>query len=211
MNLEYTKRDSRHQVLESIKLSGPQTTDELSNTLALSLMAIRQHLIALERDGFVHHRPEKRGVGRPSFVYSLTDHGDALFPRNYAQLTNELLEIIRELDGEAGIERIFKHRNARLVAAYRKRMLDKDLKGRVKELALIRSEEGFMADLECLDEDAFVLRELNCPVFQVAGQCSQVCFYEQELFGQVLEGVKVHRETHILSGDQKCTYLIRRI
>ncbi len=161
MITESPKQETRRQILESLKFSGPQTSKDLNTKFALSLMAIRQHLITLESDGFFLHWSEKRGAGWPSFVYSLTIRGDTLFPRSYAQLTNELVDIIRELDGEAAVDRIFKHRTAQLEALYRMRMPQDDLKGQVQELALIRSEEGFLADWEQLDDEAYVLRERN--------------------------------------------------
>ncbi len=38
----------------------------------------------------------------------------------------------------------------------------------------------------------------------------QACIVEHELFCQVLDGANVTRETHILSGDLSCTYVIKR-
>ena len=203
-------QDTRENILYLLKIGGPKTIDDLSQTLKISSMGVRQHLISLEDEGFVRHRTERRGVGRPCYLYSLARSGDELFPRSYAQLGNNLLDTIRDLDGEVGVEKIFKRRTEKLAVQYQTRIAGKSLVDQVKELAQIRTEEGYMAEWEMRDEDTFVLHEHNCAILQVACNCTQACDYEKMLFRQVLDGAEVNRESHIASGGQKCTYVIQR-
>jgi predicted ArsR family transcriptional regulator len=203
------KEDTRHKILELLKVGGPQTVDELSAKLKISSMGVRQHLVSLESEGLIEHHSEKRGIGRPSYVYSLAEQGDELFPRRYAQLALDLLETVRALDGREGLERLFEARIQQNARRYLARLEGKSLKAQVRELARIRTEEGFMADWRTLDENTFRLREQNCAVYRVACNCEEICVYEQELFNRVLAEAEVRRETHILAGDQSCTYTIR--
>ncbi len=207
---DHRKEDTRHKILELLKTGGPQTVDELSAKLKISSMGVRQHLVSLESEGLIQHQSEKRGIGRPSYVYSLAEEGDELFPRRYTQLAIDLLETVRGLDGEQGLERLFEARIQHNARRYRERLKGKSLKAQVKELARIRSEEGFMADWRSLGADTYRLRELNCAVYQVACRCEEICAYEEALFKRVLKGAEVRRETHILAGDQSCTYTIRQ-
>ncbi len=202
---------TRHRILHLLKVRGPRTTRQLAEALALSSMGIRQHLISLEGSGWVRRHLEQRGVGRPQFVYALTEHGDEQsFPRAYASEMNGLLRAIEELDGAAGLDKVFEERTQQLASAYRARISSDDLEERVRALTSIRTEEGFMAEWEKNGEDTFILHEHNCAVYQVASSCDQVCFYEQELFCRVLDGADVTRISHILSGEPRCTYLIQR-
>jgi predicted ArsR family transcriptional regulator len=121
-----------------------------------------------------------------------------------------LLEAVQDLEGDDGLERIFERRSEKQAVGYQARISSEDLEERVSELAVIRTEEGFMADWEKVSDDLFFLREHNCALYQIAGTCAQVCAFEQALFHQVLEGADVIRERHILSGDLTCTYAIRR-
>jgi predicted ArsR family transcriptional regulator len=179
--------------------------------LAISSMGIRQNLISLEAAGWVRHYQKQRGVGRPGFVYALTEKGDEEhFPRTYASETIALLEAVQDLEGEGGLKKIFERRTEKQAASYRTRISSEVLEERVSELAAIRTEEGFMAEWEKVSDDLFFLREHNCAIYQIAGECVQACAFEQELFHQVLEGADVTRERHILSGDLTCTYAIRR-
>jgi predicted ArsR family transcriptional regulator len=88
-------------------------------------------------------------------------------------------------------------------------MKGKDLSGRVRELARIRTEEGFMAEWEKRAPGTYLLREHNCALYQIALCCEQACVFEEKLFRDVLEGAQVTRERHILTGAQCCEYLVR--
>lgn len=208
--LEHQMPDTRRKILQLLKFKGAMTADELSEALKITSMGVRQHLTTLERDGFIKYQTVQRGMGRPSHVYTLTESGDELFPRTYPRFINSFLKAIRALDGEEGLERIFKKRTDQLKAQYRARLADKDLEAQVKELAQIRTEEGYMADWEKLDENTFVLCEHNCAIYQVASHYSQACTYELELFRRMFKEAEVTREKHMVKGDLTCTYTIRQ-
>jgi len=207
---ECKMQDMRHRILQLLKLKGPLSADEMRQELKITYMGVRQHLTPLEHDGLIRYHTEQRGKGRPTNVYSLTELGDEIFPRTYSQLTNNLLDTLRVLDGEDGIERVFGKRTEWLEAQYKARMVDKGMEDQVQELAQIRTEEGYMADWEKLDQNIFVLWEHNCAIRQVARHCAQACSYELELFRRVLDNAEVTSEGHIVAGDRACTYQIRR-
>ena len=95
-----TLAPTRRQILESLKKRGELTADELSNQLQLTTSGVRQHLVALTSDGLVAHRQVREGPGRPRHCYHLTAAADALFPRAYSDLTNELLGYASDDDPE---------------------------------------------------------------------------------------------------------------
>jgi predicted ArsR family transcriptional regulator len=202
--------DTRRRILEYLKQEGPLTAEALGKLLNITSMGARQQLHALERDGLVKHQIKQKDMGRPGYYFALTSLGDELFPRTYPQMANSLLETVRMLDGEKGIERLFRKRTENLASQYRARMANKNLEEKVKELAAIRSEEGYMADCQKINKNTFRLREKNCAICQVASQCNQACTFELDLFRKVLPDTEITRETHILQGDRNCTYLIRK-
>jgi iron-sulfur cluster biosynthesis transcriptional regulator SufR len=210
MALQRIKSETRRRILELLKLRGPQTADRLARELDMTAMGVRGHLAALERDGLVTHRAEKRRMGRPAHVYALTELGDELFPRTYPQLAVSLLESLKALYGEQAIGRLFEMRNESLISQYRARLDGKSLKERVAELARIRTEEGYMADWEALDDGMFLLKEHNCAICQIARRAPQACQAELELFRQALPDAEVTRDQHMIQGDRMCAYVIRR-
>lgn len=205
-----TNVDTRRGIVRLLKLRGPMMANQLGEHLEMSTVGVRGHLTSLQRDGLVSVQAERRGVGRPRYVYSLTDQGDELFPRTYSQVANGLLDALRSLDGEGAIDRVFEKRTEWLAAQYSSQMADKGLSGRIENLAEIRTDEGYMADWEQVDEDKFLLREQNCAIFQLANKNAQACSFELELFRRVLHGATVNRADHMMTGDRMCTYVIRR-
>src|SRR6516165_772911 len=89
---------TRRRILELIKKAGESRAEEIAGRLGISVQGTRQHLTALERDGLIEHRQRRNGLGRPKYLFELTAAGDSLFPRNYADLTNELLDYVQDED-----------------------------------------------------------------------------------------------------------------
>ncbi len=201
--------DTREKVLNLLKVRGALTADQIADELGITSVGVRRHLITMERDGLAKYKVEQRGQGRPGFVYSITEQGDEFFPRTYPQLANSLIETVQALYGNEGIEKLFDKRTEELSRQYQERLASKSLSERVAELAKIRSEEGYMAEWEALDERTLVLREHNCAICQVAKKCQSACSHELDLFKKVLGTADVTREEHIIKGDKMCAYVIR--
>jgi predicted ArsR family transcriptional regulator len=78
---------------------------------------------------------------------------------------------------------------------------------RVRELAVIQDELGYLANAEVDFDGTIRLREHNCAILDVARGERSACEAELDLFRDVL-GADVVRETHIASGDRCCSYRI---
>ena len=78
---------------------------------------------------------------------------------------------------------------------------------RVRELAVIQDEAGYLAEAIIGGDGTIRLREHNCAIFHLAREAGSCCDAELALFGEVL-GTKVVRETHIAAGDRSCTYRV---
>ena len=79
-----------------------RSVDELAQALDLTHTAVRAHLAALERDGLVQQRSERRGNRKPSSVYDLAPAAEFLFPQSYGQLLEVLKERITILTQDLG-------------------------------------------------------------------------------------------------------------
>src|SRR5207248_2931232 len=142
-----TLAPTRRQILESLKKRGELTADDLADQLQLTTSGVRQHLVALTSDGLVAHRQVREGPGRPRHCYHLTAAADALFPRAYSDLTNELLGYASD-DDPALVERLFERRRKRRVEDAKQRLTGKDFPHKVEELARILDEDGYLGDFQ---------------------------------------------------------------
>ena len=198
---------TRRQLMHLLKTRGDSSVQDLSDALGITEMAVRRHLQTLERDGLVSVTITRRSVGRPAYRYALTERAEELFPRNYAQLTLDLLEELEELGGAETVERVFAGRRDKLEARLKDRLQGKTLRDKVAELAAIQSSSGYMADWE-EDGDGFLLHEYNCPIAAIAGRYRQACRCELNLFESLLDAEVVRTEC-LAEGGMRCTYAIR--
>lgn len=203
-------RTPTERILFQIKTRGPADTVALARALGVSRQAALQHLERLVADGLVEHSDERRGVGRPRRIWSLTEAAQARFPDTHAQLTLEMLEAVRAEFGEAGLERLVARREAATARGYAAAMAKAEsLEARVTRLSEIRTAEGYMADWSPDPGGGFLLVENHCPICAAAAACQGFCRAELDVFRQVLgPGVEVERVDHLLAGARRCAYRI---
>src|SRR5215467_3390745 len=98
---------TRGQIVTLLRRSS-HTVDELAQELHLTHTAVRAHLAALERDGLVQQRSERRGSGKPSSVYDLTPAAEYLFPKSYDQLLDQLLDILDDRNSAGDVDTLLR-------------------------------------------------------------------------------------------------------
>ena len=199
------------RVLGIIKRRGPQRAADLASALGVTAEAARQQLIQLAQAELVSSETPKRGVGRPSRVWSLTAAGHARFPDTHAELTVQLIGAIRGELGERALDRIIGARQEGIRQSYRAALEGaRTLGARVARLAEIRAREGYMAEWR-RDGDGFLLIENHSPICAAATACQGFCRSELEIFRDALGGdAEVERVEHLLAGARRCAYRITR-
>lgn len=199
--------DTRREVLRLLKLRGPLPIQDMAGKLDMTASGVRQHLSSLERQGAVTHEKLRNGPGRPRHVYRLTPAGDALFPRRYGELANELLGYVEDEDPEL-LDTLFERRRQRRIEDARKRLKGLERAARVEELSRILDEDGYDARARIETDGRCTVVERNCAVRGVAERYRQACRSEIEFLRAVLPGACVERTSHIVAGGHACSYRI---
>jgi len=203
-----TLAPTRRQILEALKKRGEMSADELAAQLTLTTSGVRQHLVALTSDGLVAHRQVREGPGRPRHCYHLTPAADALFPRAYSDLTNELLGYASADDPEL-VDRLFERRRKRRVDDAKERLADKTFEQKVEELAGILDEDGYLADFQRQDDGTFLITEHNCAILGVARRYGQACSSEIGFLREALPEASIERIHHMIAGAHSCAYEVK--
>jgi predicted ArsR family transcriptional regulator len=206
------ERKTRRAIVKLLKTEGPLGTAQLAESLGLTAMAVRLHLYALQEEGMVTAEDRPVPVGRPAKFWRLTREADRHFPEAYAELSVALIDAMQETFGAEGLGRVLASRCARQREEYVKRIRTADpLEKRLKDLAQVRTEEGYMAEVRADEEGGgFLLVENHCPICAAANACQGFCSTELDLFRSVLgPSVEVERVEHIVSGDQRCAYRVQ--
>jgi predicted ArsR family transcriptional regulator len=107
---------------------------------------------------------------------------------------------------------VFAARRRQVGDRIRRRMAERLPEGagvaeRVRFLADLQDEAGYLAEAVVADDGALRLREHNCAIDKIARRTTVVCDAELELFRELL-GPGVERESHIASGDRCCSYVV---
>jgi DeoR family suf operon transcriptional repressor len=198
---------TKRALLNHLKKRGDLSADELASSLDMTVSGVRQQLSALQRDGLIAFDEVRSGPGRPRYVYRLTSAADGLYPRAYAEITNELLEYVEDADPEL-LEAIFDKRRERRIERAQTRMANKAFPQQVQELAKILDEDGYLADYTELDDGTWLVTEHNCAIFGVAMRYGQACSSEIEFIRAVLSNAQIERVSHMVAGEHHCSYRI---
>jgi predicted ArsR family transcriptional regulator len=202
--------DAKRRIVETLKRIEGATASELAEQFGLTDTAVRQHLDGLEQLGLVsRHAMVSEGRGRPPVRWVLTPAAAELFPDRHADLTVDLIESIRTALGDDALDAVVRTRAERQLAAYQAALPQAvDIELRVRNLAELRSTEGYLAEWS-RDGDQLVLTEHHCPIHDAAATCPSLCGAELELFRSTLgPEVSVERDQHVFDGHLRCSYRI---
>jgi DeoR family transcriptional regulator, suf operon transcriptional repressor len=200
-------RGTRAELLLALKKEQPLTARQLAERFGLTPNALRRHLEALEADGVVRHRREVRGVGGPVYEYSLTDVGEALFPRAYGPALTTALEALCDRHGVDSVVTLFRRQWDAVAEQAKPRLSHLPLAGRAQLVAELLSTQGYMAESESVSEGVATLREHNCAIRAVAERFPEVCAAEARFLADVL-GAAVERHGRIVDGCNACEYRV---
>jgi len=191
-------RGVRAELLVALKKAQPLTAGELGEQFGLTANALRRHLKALEEDGLVRYQREVRGVGAPVYAYSLSQAGEALFPRSYVQVLATALDALRAQRGDQAVEAVLEAEWRRLAEEAGPVLEALPLEERVPLVAELLTAKGYMAEVE---PTSLTLRIHNCAMREIAERFPEACAVEAKLLG-----VPLVRNAHRRDGCGRCEY-----
>ncbi|MBT28561.1 MAG: MarR family transcriptional regulator [Thalassobius sp.] len=200
---------AQKQILMVLKMKGAQPASVLAKELDMTNEGARLHLVKLADDGLVISENLSKGVGRPKVLFSLSDEGNKQFPDTHADLTIQLLNSVKELLGEAALDKLIEAREIKTTNNYLQQVeKSDDLESKLDTLVKLRSDEGYMAEWEKDQNDYFFI-ENHCPICAAATSCQGFCRAELNTFSKVLgDKVEIERVEHIVKGTRRCTYKV---
>ncbi len=198
-------KGTRSDILIALRKEQPLTNKALAKRFGLTDNALRRHLTELVDAGLVVYSREIRGQGAPVFAYSLSEAGEALFPRAYIDPLMDALTSLRDREGTEAVVQLFRRRWDALAEEARPRLASLPLHERAQLLAELLAAEGYMSEAIAGDGDAATIRHHNCAVREIALRFPEVCSAEAEFIASVL-GAPVERRMHLKDGCSACEY-----
>jgi DeoR family suf operon transcriptional repressor len=156
------------------------TLDELAKAVGLGRTAVNQHLIALERAGYVRRATPRKTGGRPGHIYILTEEGINVFPKKYSWFSKLLIETLRQQMGEEQAAQCMYDLGMRMSADLIPRLVGKNRAERVAEIVNIMNETGFQArTVSPTEPDKLPRVECrNCVYHDLSKDYPEVCRFD---------------------------------
>jgi DeoR family transcriptional regulator, suf operon transcriptional repressor len=194
----------RDVILRTIRQRHQATVKELAEAADVSPVTVRHHLNAMQADGLLELESVRRKVGRPYYVYSLSDKGLELFPKRYASLSQRLLEELKQQFAPDVVQRIFRGVVESIVAEHRTDFEALSFEGRVAYLVELLADEGFLARWEKRN-GRYHLIEYSCPYRSLGTEHAEICNLDRDLMIAVLN-TEVQQHSCMLGGDTCCEF-----
>ena len=209
---------TRQTILGILRRRRQATVDELTKELGLAPATIRRHLDILARDGCLEVSQVRRQTGRPHYVFSLSELGEELFPKQYVRTTNRLIEEIvalsrQETAGRGGIELadlVFEKMAQRLAQRVGPRVHGSTLAERVRAATEVLAEEGIIFDVE-QTEGGYLLVGHGCPCPRAISKQSPVCAHDQRLLSLLLAADVTYVEPGSVGQEGYCAYRVQQL
>jgi predicted ArsR family transcriptional regulator len=199
-------KSTRDKILQTLLNNPRSTITDLADAVNINAISVRHHLTSLQADGLVIAEEERHGVGRPRMIYMLSEKGIEKFPTRYLNLTNRLLDQLKDSLPEESLKSIFNQMAVNLASAYAHKAKNLSLEERLEYLKEILSKEGFTVDWE-KDSDRYLITELSCPYYHIGQNHPEVCALDQTLISTLLS-VPAEKIQCVLNGDSRCAYIV---
>jgi predicted ArsR family transcriptional regulator len=202
-----SKDSTRDIILRALKNTTGATVDELAEVADVSPVTVRHHLNALQGEGLLLSDTVRRKVGRPHYVYSLSEDGHELFPKKYARLSSRLLQEMKHQFSPEMVSELFDHVVSRIVEENRKDFENLSFRQRLNFLVELLAEEGFLARWEETEQGEFRLIETSCPYISVGQSHDEICSFDTGLMSAIMS-TEVKQHSCMLGGDSCCQFTI---
>ena len=172
-------KTTKDKILYIIKKDNEVSMKDLMDYFSISEVAVRKQLNELIRLGFITDRTEKKEIGRPIHIYSLTKKGHQTFPNQYEDLPSELLQDLEALQGTEAVHNLLRVRKKRQEKELKAHIESNDFSKKIKEMVEYQEENGYMLDVKETEEGDYEIKNFNCPVYNLASNYNIVCTNER--------------------------------
>jgi predicted ArsR family transcriptional regulator len=195
---------------ELLAARGEATVGEIARELGMNQANIRRHLEVMRAESLVDIRVQRHEIGRPSYVYRLTERGEEL-SGHYPRLVNRMVRRIAALPdgGQELLAQVFEGVAEEVATAYRLKVGGGTIAERVAQTSDALKDEGIV-DHWRRDDDGFHLMNTTCPYRKAAELTDAPCHADQRTV-ELLVGAPVQQVARMVDGHAMCEYVVQDI
>ena len=200
------KKSTREIILHTIQTAQHVNVEALAKAADVSPVTVRHHLNSLQAGGLIEASSVRRKVGRPYYVYSLSEKGQELFPKRYVRLTNRLLDELKARLPAEAVQAVFSSVVQGVIEDHAGRFEHLSFEERLNYLVDLLTEEGFVSEWE-QTADGYKITEYGCPYLTIGRSHAEICSFDYELMVNVLQ-TTVQKQSCMLAGADCCEFII---
>ncbi|MEX2245064.1 MAG: ArsR family transcriptional regulator [Dehalococcoidia bacterium] len=203
-------KSTREQMRDLLAARGEATVSDIARELALNQANIRRHLEVMRAEGLVDVRIQRHEVGRPAYVYRLTERAEEL-NAHYPRLVNRM---VRQLAGVAGgpqmLEQVFAGVAEDIAGAYRPLVTGATVGDRVAQTSDALKDEGIVDHWHRAEGGEYHLMNTACPYRKAAEASDAPCRADRRTV-ELLVGAPVEQVSRMVDGHAVCEYVVREL
>jgi predicted ArsR family transcriptional regulator len=203
-------KSTRDQMRDLLAARGEATVADIATALGMNQANIRRHLEVLRAEGLVDVTTRRHEIGRPSYVYSLSERAQEQ-SAHYPRLVNRMVRQIAALPdgGRELLEQVFEGVAEDIAGAYRPQVTGASVEERVVQTSVALKDEGIV-DHWRKAEDGWHLMNTACPYRKAAELTDAPCHADQKTV-ELLVGAPVEQVARMVDGHQACEYVVKDI
>jgi predicted ArsR family transcriptional regulator len=203
-------KSTRDQMRELLAARGEATVTEIAKALGMNQANIRRHLEVLRAEGLVDVSVRRHVVGRPSYVYSLSERAEEQ-SGHYPRLVNRMVRRIASLPegGPELLSQVFEGVAEDIAGAYRPLVTGATVEERVAQTSVALRDEGIV-DHWRRDADGYHLMNTACPYRKAAELTDAPCHADHKTV-ELLVGAPVEQVARMVDGQPVCEYVVKDI
>lgn len=202
--LDQQGESQRRLLGELLQCPDGLTVAALVKVLGIAANAVRQHLVVLEKHGFVAFKVKPAARGRPTHVYHLTSQGQEVFPRRYRELAESLLSELGELLGERELKGAMRRSGRRAARALSSSPIS------VPATAEAMTGLGYEATATRARDGLEEVVAMNCVFHRLAARFPAVCEFDLA-FMESATGQKVEHRECMVRGGSRCRFAFKPV
>ena len=189
---------------------GEATVADVAGVLGLNQANIRRHLEVMRAEGLVDVSIHRGEVGRPSYLYRLTERAEEL-TAHYPRLVNRMVRRLAALPdgGQQILEQVFEGVAEDIAGAYRPQVNGATVGERVAQTSEALKDEGIV-DHWRKEDDGYHLMNTACPYRKAAELTDAPCHADSKTV-ELLVGAPVEQVSRMVDGHHMCEYVVREI
>lgn len=200
--------NTKNRILNTLLIKQEASVSELAEKLNVNGISIRHHLKNFEKEGWVTSREERVGsVGRPKFIYSLSNHGLEQFPKSYVEFSSIILDHLRQAIGADQLQPFFEEVGLDFAERNRLDRRQRTSPNRIHYVVENLNEQGYIIEKNDTDEGT-VLINYHCPYHYLSSLNPEICHLDKAMLEALTEGDVEITDT-IAKGHPHCSFKIK--